>query len=365
MHPNTRRFYSTKPMLLPTLLAGEYWVLRNLAGWDIAIDRLAVTRTILFTINWLPFLLYLVLFARLLDRIGTTDWGRLFVFTAACFGTFVSSYLVSLNNHTIAATGALFAVYHVLRIQLDGDHRWWRFAAAGLCAGWTACNELPSAAFAAGLLLWLVRLSPGRALRIALPALLLPVAAYLWTQYLAFGSVIPTYARTEWYLYPGSYWRQPWGVDRADESTLVYAGHLLVGHTGILSLTPVLLLGWIGMVRTASRGTPLRAPDPAAPLRELSWLALAVTLVTFAFYVAATNNYGGGTFGPRWFFWLIPLWLLTMVPEADRWAGRPWLRRAACVLLAISIASTTHALANPWRHSWLFAWMQSRGWIAY
>ena len=124
MHPTTRRFYSSKPTLLPTLLAGEYWVLRNRLNWNLRRDRLAITRTILITINLLPFVFYLLLFARLIERLGTTDWGRLFVFTTACFGTFVSGFLGSLNNHTVAANGALFALYHCLRIHLDDDRRW-------------------------------------------------------------------------------------------------------------------------------------------------------------------------------------------------------------------------------------------------
>ncbi len=77
---------------------------------DFQRHRLAVTRAILITINLVPFVLYLLVVARLIERLGTTDWGRLFVFTTACFGTFVSGFLGSLNNHTVAAMGAMFAV---------------------------------------------------------------------------------------------------------------------------------------------------------------------------------------------------------------------------------------------------------------
>jgi hypothetical protein len=52
------------------------------------------------------------------------------------------------------------------------------------------CNELPAASLAAGIMLWLLYLSPARTLRLALPALLLTVAAALYTQYLAVGSIL-------------------------------------------------------------------------------------------------------------------------------------------------------------------------------
>jgi hypothetical protein len=99
--------------------------------------------------------------------------------------------------------------------------------------------------------------------------------------------------------------------------------------------------------------------------RNLAWLTLPLTIITFVFYVVRTNNYGGTASGPRWFFWLVPLWLLTMVPEADRWARRGGLRGLAYVLLAVSVGSVTYALNNPWRYSWLFVWLRDMGVVRY
>ena len=365
MHPATGRFYSSKPTLLPTVVAAEYWVLRNGLNLYMRRNRMAVTRTILFTINWLPFVFYLLLLARLIERLGTTHWGRLFVFATACFGTSVSGFLGSLNNHTVAATGALFALYHCLCIHLEDDQRQSqaRFLLAGLFAGWAMCNELPAASLAAGIMLWLLYLSPRNTLRFALPALMLPVAAALFTQYLAVGSVVPTYARESWYRFEGSYWHNPTGLDRAEEPKLLYAFNLLFGHTGILSLTPVLALGWIGMVRTARHAADTGKESTAR--RNLALLALTLTIVTFVFYVARTHNYGGITAWPRWFIWLVPFWLLTMLPEADRWALDPRRRRVAAALLALSVGTASHVLANPWQHSWLFTVLRDSGIISY
>jgi len=363
LHPNTFRFYSSKPTLLPTVLAGEYWALHKVLGLDISENRLFVSRTILLTINWLPLLLYLLLFTRLVEQLGTTDWGRVLVVTAACCGTFVTGFSGTLNNHTVAAHGALFAMYQCLRIELDGDRRWWRFLLAGLCLGWTICNELPAAALALGMTLWLFRVSPRLTVTVAVPAMLLPVGAYLCTQYLAVGTIMPTYAHERWYRYKGSFWRHPTGIDRIREPKWIYAAHLLAGHTGILSLTPILLLGWIGMVRTVlsrqDRGT-----RPGVE-RRLAQLTSSLTALVFAFYVYRTSNYGGNAAGPRWFIWLAPLWLLTMIPEADRWERHRWQRVLASLLLLVSVGSVLYALANPWRHSWLFWLFHDAGWVRY
>lgn len=362
MPTGTQQFYSSKPLLLPTVVAGEYWLMRQLLGWDITRDRGAISRAVLISLNWAPFVLSLLLFARLVERFGRSDWGRLFVFSSACFGTFVSGFLPSLNNHTIAAAATFFAVYQCLRIHADDDRRWWRFLLAGLCAGWAACNELPAVSLAAGVAVWLLRLSPRQTLRFALPAMLLPVAAYLFVQYQAFGSLVPTYAHADWYEFPGSYWLNPVGIDRADDPKFLYAFNLLAGHSGILSLTPVLLLGWMGMMREARLRT---SSAQFAARRTLASLTVALTAVVFIFYVVRTNDYGGITAGPRWFIWLVPLWLLTMLSEADRWAMFRWRRWLACLLLGISIASAMTALTNPWRHSWLFKALEKREIISY
>ncbi len=363
LHPNTFRFYSSKPTLLPTVLAGEYWVLHKVLGLDIRENRLFVSRTILLTINWLPLLLYLLLFTRLVEQLGTTDWGRVLVVTAACCGTFVTGFSGTLNNHTVAAHAALFAMYQCLRIELDGDRRWWRFLFAGLCLGWTSCNELPAAALALTMTLWLLRVSPRLTVTVAVPAMLLPVGAYLYTQFLAVGTIMPTYAHEQWYRYAGSFWRHPTGMDRIREPKWIYAAHLLAGHTGILSLTPILLLGWIGMVRTVLSPRDRRT-HPGVE-RRLAQLTSSLTALIFAFYVYRTSNYGGNAAGPRWFIWLAPLWLLTMVPEADRWERHRWRRVLASLLLLVSVGSVVYALANPWRHSWLFWLLHDAGWFRY
>src|SRR5204863_356439 len=48
LHPQTLEFYSSKPPLLSTLVAGLYWLLQWLTGWTLARDPFEVVRAILF-----------------------------------------------------------------------------------------------------------------------------------------------------------------------------------------------------------------------------------------------------------------------------------------------------------------------------
>src|SRR5262245_29996145 len=318
-------------------------------------------------------LVYLLLLARRLGATGATDWGRDFVLATACFGTLLTPFLVTLNNHTIAAHCVLFAFLAALRIWEDEAAPIWCHGIAGLFAGLAACFELPAAAFAAATFVVLLLKAPGRALGVALPALLLPVAALLYTNYLAIGELAPAYGKLDspWYRYEGSHWRvEPGqvkrGIDFLDEPKSVYAFHLLFGHHGLFSLTPVLLLAIVGMawgvICTFGRRTPLRGL-PA--WQVTAGLTLLVTVVVVGFYIANTNNYGGWTCGPRWLMWLTPLWLLTMLPVAD-WLAVSRIRRlVGYVLLGVSVLSMSYPAWNPWRHPWIYNWLESRGWISY
>ena len=84
-------------------MAGEYWLLKHGLGWSITEQPWLVVGTIVLTVNWLSWLVYLLLLARLIELFGGSDWGRLYVLAAACFATLMTPFLISINNHTVAA----------------------------------------------------------------------------------------------------------------------------------------------------------------------------------------------------------------------------------------------------------------------
>jgi hypothetical protein len=370
LNPETLKFYSSKPPLLSTLVAGLYWVLKHLFGWTMTGNLWAVVRVILLLINGLPFLIYLKLLARLTERFGMSDWGRLYVMTAACFATLVTPFLTTFNNHTVGTFSALFALYPAVRIWTEGRSApAYLFAVCGLFAAFTACNELPAAAFTAALGLALLVRAPARTLALFVPAAAVPVAAFLLTNYLAIGQLRPAYSEFggAWYEFKGSYWSQPRGIDaaRTRESQGMYAVHVLVGHHGWFALTPMWVLAVAGM------GYGLAARRKEGPMAAagvpvfLSVFTVAVSTAVIGFYLLKSDNYGGWTAGLRWLMWLSPLWLLCMLPALDRLAERRWGRCLGHALLAISVLSASFPAWNPWRHPWLYRFFETQGWIPY
>ena len=96
-------FYSSKPPLLSTLMAAEYWVIYHATGKSLGTHPYEIGRFMLITINGACLLLIFLFTARLVERLGTTDWGRILVMASCVFGTFLTTFAITITNHLPAA----------------------------------------------------------------------------------------------------------------------------------------------------------------------------------------------------------------------------------------------------------------------
>lgn len=379
MHKNRQgemRRYSSKPPLLATLVAGIYWVIHRATGADLETYPYDIGRAILFLINVVPLIVYFLVLARLAERLGGTDWGRLFMMGAATFGTYLTTYAVTFNNHLPAAICTAIAAWSLVRIWLDNQRGLHLFVIAGLSAAFAAANDLPALALFAGVSVVLAWLAPLKTLLAYAPAALVVAAAFFGTNYLAHDSLrVPYMHRSKtdpadnWYDYEyrdaqgrlrESYWRAENKVelDRGEPSVAVYAFHVLVGHHGIFSLTPI----WLFSV--AGAGMWLRAGP--GKLRLFTACICLLTVVVVGYFIARPledRNYGGMATGFRWVFWLIPLWLILLLPAADWLGQRRWGRALALVALAASVLSVAYPTWNPWTYPWIMQSMVDTGWM--
>ena len=358
-------FYSSKPTLFPVMVAGVYWLVRAVTGWTLDDQTDEAAHTILLIVNVIPLLIAIGVMIRLAERDCATNFARLFLVGAFALGTFLTTFSVTLNNHTIAALAILFSTYAGCRILADGSLRPAHFVLAGFFAAFATVNELPAAAFAAAIFAWLCVRSPGRTLGWFVPAACVPLIAFFAMTYLATGDWKTFYAYygTDKYKYVldgvPSYWMRPAGLDANVESPLVYLLNCTLGHHGILSLSPIFFLSLAAWV--------VPGLSRQFRLRGWLWLSAGLTVVVLGFYLTRTQNYnyGGNTSGLRWTFWLIPLWLVSLIPALDWCAERRSLRILALVLLAVTTFSSWYPIENPWQQPWLFRLMERWGWIDY
>jgi len=383
--PAPEHFYSSKPPLFSTIMAGVIYPFRAISGvpLDAVVMQTRLERNVekvvdgksqfvketpppvpwpayvlyfkpaILLFNVVPFVFFLVLYARLLDRLAPNDWAWFLSLFAGAFGTFLLVFNSTLNNHSTAAFSAFFALYHYLMMGADeGAPRPWRLAAVGFFGAFTACNELPAALF--GLILFAMAFakSPRGTLLYFVPAAALPIAAFLATQYIAFGQFKPVYEEfgTKSYNYEGSYWNTPLEYDwfnKYPESKAVYLFHMTFGHHGVFSLTPIFLFSIYACFRNLARKD--------GPIRAVSALTLALTAAMLAFYCwnPKARNYGGSTAGLRWLFWLIPFWLVVLPTGLGAGEDRKGPRRLALAALLGSMLTVGYALRSPWTNPWI------------
>ncbi|MDR1291361.1 MAG: hypothetical protein LBK06_09170, partial [Planctomycetaceae bacterium] len=282
-------------------------------------ERYFIVRSMLILINLIPIVFCWVLLARLIDRFGASDWARIFCVGFMCFGTFLSTFIITLNNHIPAMICVTISGYAVVRIFFDGETRLRYFAIAGFFGTFAFACDLPAIIFGflIGLLL-LIRF-PSKTLIGFVPMSIIVFAGFFATNEIAFQDIRPAYSNKEWYFFEysrspnpnaekiQSYWHNPQGVDKGEESRAVYFVQATVGHHGLFSLTPIWLLSFAGLfVWLFNRGD--------VKLRIAALLILTISVVVISFYLLMMGqnqrSYGGVSSALRWLFWLIPLWLV-------------------------------------------------------
>jgi len=193
--------YSSKPPLLPVLVAGVYWVVNLVSGMTLTEQPIYVTRVVLAWVNLPLLLVFYLATLSTTERIGMSDWARRFMCVVICFGTMVLPFAVSLNNHLPAATATavVLCIYVTMSQKLDDSYSGGTYRSplkwsvlAGICAAFAAANELPALSMLVlwgGLFYWLDRRS---LLGFGLGVLVVAIG-FFGTNWVAHGSLRPPY----------------------------------------------------------------------------------------------------------------------------------------------------------------------------
>lgn len=198
-----QHFYSSKPPLLATLVAGVYAIVSAVTGMTISQYPTYVPRIVLAIVNLPVLAIFIWSTDRSCRRWGRSDesiagsshtaaWRRTFLVAAIGLGTMLTPMAISLNNHLIAAAASALA----MKLFLDAADRRLSFggyAVAGSAAAMAAANELPALSMLVGwvvLFAWLDR----RSVIGFVAGAAIVSAAFFGTNYLAHQSFRMPYA---------------------------------------------------------------------------------------------------------------------------------------------------------------------------
>ncbi|MCG3152946.1 MAG: hypothetical protein GEEBNDBF_02251 [bacterium] len=311
-------FYSTKPPLLSALGAVLYWPMHHLLGWSYFNELQAPTIYYLITLllMGLPLAGASVLLYNTLQEFGLSPRWRILGVVSFAIGSLYLPYTTIFQNHTIAGIAGLYSFILVLRTTRNIGPAWRNLMLAGLMAGFAlACDIVGAAPFVVALLSWTgVRCWQSRQLQETgwlLLGFLAPVGIHFVCNWVMIGDWRPIYTKAENYVltavrgyYGEVLERRGYIATLFDQYRWRYIFNSLFGIRGIFFYTPTLLFGfWIGWKLLQKNWQQILDVTAAQEAALRAWTAgfLGMTCVSFLYLLLRTENYGGTSYGSRYF----------------------------------------------------------------
>lgn len=336
--------YSSKPPMLSVIVSGAYFIFSRLTGVTFSNSEQTAIGFINLFAGVLPYLLLVYFFYRFLillyDSSRTVILGLL-VFTFNFIGL---GYATDLNNHTPAAACLFISFYlaYMLHHGIRTSTGFWLLS--GFLAGLASTFEFWFGFFAIGFFVYLASGNLRNTIRLFLPAAAVPVLIHFGLTWIATGSLLPVYLRPELYQFGGGYWTNPVGIDALHEPKHIYFFHIILGHHGFLSMTPVFFLAVFSICNAIRKKTS----------RFAEALTVGLPLLVIVLFLGIrTRNYGGVCAGLRWMIAAMPLLFLFLA----EWIDRHRFRKALVLLLILALIGLSVLVdvpwsrAGPWHHS--------------
>lgn len=191
-------YYSSKPPLLPTMYTGVYLLVRAATGATLMKNTFFIAKVMLVIVNLIPLaVLWLIMARKAAREHASNTWQVVILALFIAFGTFLSTFSNTLNNHLPGAIAAGVSLWCLDRIIHAGQRQWYWFALCGVATSFTAANELPALSWLVIVGAMLLMIDTRRTLIAYVPALLPVALGFFSTNYIAHGVLRPAYTHRD------------------------------------------------------------------------------------------------------------------------------------------------------------------------
>lgn len=338
------KIYSSKPPNYPLLMAGQAKLMRWVSGNNFYTHFKGYLRMLTLVNQVIPYAIALIIALLFAREFTNNRWTINYLILALSIGSLPFGYAVAINNHTLSAILFFIAFYLTYLAVYKDVKSILLYLCIGLLSGFAASIDLPGLAFVAFFMVMLLYKNPKLAV-VAVIGVLIPVGLSASIFYYIAGSVKPFYMQGHLYKYVGSYWNEAQGFDAISESKWAYLFNITLGHHGLFSITPVLLLSLISFGLAFTRKKYF--------VKAFTWGIFICSMAVFAFVMIKTSNYGGYCIGLRWFILFMPMWVFVALPVIERWQKNIGGKIALVGLLIFSIPAVAQSLFwDPYIRGW-------------
>lgn len=297
-------FYGCQMPLLSMIMAGVYFLIHNI-GLSFKQNALTVRWLLVWIFSGtaaagITAILTLIFYRERKNMQSAALFGLIFFFCTLYFpqSTFLS--------HHIIAGFLIISAYYLIVYRSENNNI---LILAGFLSGIAAMvDPPPGAAFTAAFAVYIIYKK-----RKILPALwfglaaIPPLIVHSWANINIHGSIFPVNVVPEYFKYYGAVFDESnlSGVVINDslKEIVTYGFGLFFGQRGLFPYTPLLLFAVYGLYKTIKGGVH----------RDKALVVLIPILFISAFYIWRTQNYGGGSYGIRFFLPFVPvLYVMTI-----------------------------------------------------
>ncbi len=339
------RMISSKPPLLPLAMTALYQLQKPIIGWDLRNkdDVIPIARYMTVVLITSSYAVGLLFFMNILLVFNIRPAIRLVLMVSLAFGSQMFGFATIINNHVPGTAMLLVALYFAIALgQGAVSPSAWRFGAFGFVGAFACTIDMPAGVFIVIAGLYLLMRHPRSTMLYVIPAAAIPLAIHFGVMIAVTDSPLPVQTREAAYYYQGSYWRHPVGIDALNEPKAIYAFHMTFGRKGLFSLYPIMLAGIAAAGWTLTRR--------GAPQRGFVFAGFAGFIVLTLYYCLSTNNYGGESYGFRWYIPVMPVLLLMAAPLLNEMRAT-WRWGFVVTMMVVSAVSAFECARTDWQAS--------------
>jgi hypothetical protein len=253
-------------------------------------------------------------------------------------GTLLLPYSTVFNNHVVSASLLIAGFYYLLRVKESIRYS----LLSGMLITLAGSIDVVAFSFIPFLAVSLFN-KPLKSKIVFSLACALVLVIYCQLNLYTSGSLRPPSMNQSLWEYPGS------AFDRTNLSGLAYhsdfsallnyAFHMIVGHRGLISYTPILVFSIFGFVKIFQ--------NKELKYRQEYLLIFLASSTYVLMYILRSNNYSGSAYGVRWYANLMFLLCLPLAQISENIKSSKMLKQAFMLVGCMSIIISFVGINNP------------------